>query len=759
MTPTRQQASATRKIAGLTIINAMIFQEVLALEDGRVHTIRRTLDESDPISAFAVHWQFILKEIDYVPIFRIARELLLALPADPDLAAGVARLAETAFRIVEKRAAIRHDLMGRVYHRLLHEAKYLGTYYTSVPAATLLLKLTLPADHPTIDWATPESISNARVADLACGTGTLLMAAAEALTDNYVAACSSASVTPNLAKLHRCLIESVLHGYDVLASALHLTASTLALRSTSVSFDLTNLHCLPLGGRDHSLGSIELLHERRMQTTGDLFGAMPRAAAVTGRGDVTRATVEVPPLDICVMNPPFVRSVGGNLLFGSLSSSERRPMQAKLARYVRAEGVHANTTAGLGSVFIAVADRALKPDGQLGLVIPKALLSGIAWAKSRALLSESYEVRYLVASHDPARWNFSENTDLSEVLVVARKRPRRRGSAAVSVICINLWRNPTTPFEALSIAEQIRKGDIPDIDEEQGSKEIVVGNMRVGSAIGVSWDSIRDKSWLLPCAFAQSDLIRVANHLLTGRLTLPGSRHTQAVPLRRLGDIGTLGPDRRDIHDGFRLVQSRTPYAALWGHNSAEATSLRRTPNGYLEPRARPARGRPVRRAADLWPLAGRVAIVERLWLVTYRVVAVQLSEKVLSNVWWPLALRDDRQAVGRALVLWLNSTLGLLSLLASRVETRGAWIDFKKPILQELPVLDVAALTDAQLAKLDTAFERLALNELAPIPDLAIDPVRKQIDDALAAALGLPDVRALRQLLSDEPIVSLRAL
>ena len=46
-----------------------------------------------------------------------------------------------------EQAAFRHDLMGRIYHWLLHHAKYLGTYYTSVSSATLLLK-TVPDTDP-----------------------------------------------------------------------------------------------------------------------------------------------------------------------------------------------------------------------------------------------------------------------------------------------------------------------------------------------------------------------------------------------------------------------------------------------------------------------------------------------------------------------------------------------------------------------------------------------------------------------------------
>ena len=71
------------------------------------------------------------------------------------------------------------------------------------------------------------------------------------------------------------------------------------------------------------------------------------------------------------MNPPFVRSVGGNLLFGSLPDDERAKLQAELKRLVKLIG--ANATAGLGSVFVALADRYLEVGGRIAFVLPAAL--------------------------------------------------------------------------------------------------------------------------------------------------------------------------------------------------------------------------------------------------------------------------------------------------------------------------------------------------------------------------------------------------
>ena len=754
-------SDSVSKITGLTLVNALVFQEVLADYESQVQHLRQTLQSPDAISAFADHWEYILTQINYYPIFHVSHQLLLALPSNPDSERALRSLARTALDIVQQRAALRHDLMGRVYHRLLAEAKYLGTYYTSIPAATLLLKLALQPEKWNIDWSNFAELPNFRVGDLACGTGTLLMAAAEAITDNYLRACGAKRVTPKMDVISRFLMEDIIYGYDVLLSALHLTASTLALRSPEVTFRLMHLWVLPFGGPHHRLGSIEFLKDFDVVVTTDLFGASISPDQVSGAGPVRRQQASLPDLDLCVMNPPFTRSVGGNLLFGSLPDKERRPMQAELADLLKKPRVHASGTAGLGSVFVATGDLHLKASGRMALVLPKALLSGVAWQRTRHLFRLRYKLEYIIASHDPNRWNFSENTDLSEVLIIARKvdDPHAAAPAEGDVVCLNLWKNPTTVVEALSVAHSLNNASPPDITTGQGAHEVMLGDAKFGEAVTIPWVNIRDGSWMPPCAFAQSDLLRVAHHLVKGTVHLPGTGATGKVALCSLQQLGGLGPDVRDIHDGFRLAKVVTAYPALWSHDASVMTTVARVPNQHLSPLDRPKTGRHLRNVDLLWPKAGRVLLAERLWLKTQRLVAVRLDVPVLSNVWWPMRLLEQNDDCEKTLALWLNSTLGLLILLSHREETRGAWVKFKKPVLSEIAVLDVRALSPEQIRRLVNAYDTLSTQPLLPFPEMANDPIRKAMDAAVSEALSLPDLSVLRNLLAQEPVVCLQAL
>ncbi|RJT28940.1 hypothetical protein D3227_33190 [Mesorhizobium waimense] len=463
----QRRRETTAKLAALMLANAFIFQEQLSGLEEKVKPIRSLLVERDFVGKTAAHWNMIINEINYVPIFKVARDIILSLPSHSDTDSAVRHLAERALEIVSKKAALRHDLMGRIYHLLLLEAKYLGTYYTSVPAATLLLKLTLDIDRwPKVDWANPVSLNEFKIADLACGTGTLLMAASQALTDNFIKFRASRSETidnGSLTELHKLIIEEMLYGYDVLPSAVHLTASTLALLAPETCFHKMHLYSLPMGRMKSGqvyLGSIDYVSASTIETQLDLMSPGIGSAISAADEDVP-SVAPLPSLDLCVMNPPFVRSVGGNLLFGSVPD-QRGHMQAELAQRLKATNLAASSTAGLGSVFAAVGDRHIKDGGRLALVLPAALTTGIAWGRTRELINRGYILETVIASHDPERWNFSENTELSEVMVIARKRDRRIETldsvADEPTQFINLWRNPVTSAHALAVGEKISRG-------------------------------------------------------------------------------------------------------------------------------------------------------------------------------------------------------------------------------------------------------------------------------------------------------------
>jgi len=477
---------ATAGVGALIIFNAILFQEILAEHDERVTSLLEFADRRDVQLELVDHWRYIIEEINYHPIYYIAARVLRKIPASRNLERILRSHVEVVRQIMQKRAALRHDLMGRVYHLLLEDAKYLGAFYTSIPAATLLLKLALDPGQWPLDWSDDETVGALRVGDFACGTGTLLMAAAESIADNYARYSPLRGERPDMDNLHRLMIEDVIKGFDVLTSALHLTASSLAMRSPGTTVDQMGLYTLPLGGDAKALGSLDFIKSPVITTGQNLFATGGPAIAV-GPNNTEETAVRLPGLHVCVMNPPFTRSVGGNLLFGSFPTEERKKLQKQLKNVLARSkyGDYTDLTAGLGAPFIAVADKALKVGGKLALVLPKAFLSGVAWSKSRELIKAGYELEYVTVSHDPGRWNFSENTSLSETLLVAKKVTASVENPGRTVF-VNLWKNPGTTFEALAVARGVATKSVPSLDEPQaqGALSLVVGGKKFGEATG-----------------------------------------------------------------------------------------------------------------------------------------------------------------------------------------------------------------------------------------------------------------------------------
>ena len=137
-----------------------------------------------------------------------------------------------------------HDLSGRLFHTLLTDAKFTGAYYTSVPAATLLARLVFQDWPEGIDWSSHEFPASLNVADLACGTGTLLIAVASEAERRHTAAGGQ-----NAAELHKAMVEQALHGYDVQLSAVHFAATSLAMLNPHIQFDRMNLYVMRLASR------------------------------------------------------------------------------------------------------------------------------------------------------------------------------------------------------------------------------------------------------------------------------------------------------------------------------------------------------------------------------------------------------------------------------------------------------------------------------------------------------------------------------
>ena len=160
-------------------------------------------------------------------------------------------------QISEEVAGLRHDLIGRIFHRVLDTARYDGSYYTSTAAAVLLT--TLAFREQDTDWNDPNAVTTLRICDPACGTGTLLMAAAERV--RHLRNVAGRGTPEDEDALGLALVEDVLWGYDSNLTATHMAAATVGMLSPATQFSHINIHRVRLGVFNDVpyVGSLEFL--------------------------------------------------------------------------------------------------------------------------------------------------------------------------------------------------------------------------------------------------------------------------------------------------------------------------------------------------------------------------------------------------------------------------------------------------------------------------------------------------------------------
>ena len=170
-------------------------------------------------------------EINYWPIFDIARRILENIPT-ADSKQLIEHMAETAARLLENRLMRSHDLTGAVFQRVIADRKFLAAYYTTPASAALLVGLAItPANTPNGGtWSNAADVNGSRVADFACGTGTLLSTAYQRIGQLHEIAGGDAEA------LHPEMMATGLVGCDVLPAAAHLTASMLSGAHPTINY-------------------------------------------------------------------------------------------------------------------------------------------------------------------------------------------------------------------------------------------------------------------------------------------------------------------------------------------------------------------------------------------------------------------------------------------------------------------------------------------------------------------------------------------
>ena len=673
-------------------------------------------EQSAVIDAFQEAWAGILA-VDYRPVFQTGRAALGAISTNPDNGLAVRNLARVIAQISEEVAGLRHDLLGRIFHRVLDTARYDGSFYTSTAAAVLLASLALREQDA--DWSDPNAVAALRICDPACGTGTLLMAAAERIRDLRNAAGKRSPEDEEALGL--ALVEDVLWGYDSNLTATHMAASTVGMLSPATQFSHMNIHRVRLGVFEGVpyVGSLEFLTgQARLADWPDLAERL--------EGD--EAAPLPPPMNLVIMNPPFTRD---SLRYDQFSIADELAVKGREKNLFGATNAH---LVGNSGSFLVLADHICKTNkGAIAAILPLSGVTDKSGFEIRKFLGTRYHVETIVSSHDPLRIYFSENTSIGEVLIVCRRWQGDGPKPPTRVF--NLAHNPETPLEALDTASRIvraKEGDSP-ATQDFTVQEVDSNRMARGD-----WAAVNFLSPFLTDAYRRLSEERLAT-----------------VPIVQLSSLATVGPEGRRIRDAY--TNSNMPTAsgrrALWHHKTEITQSMAAETDVYIE-----HKGTKRAMADDYWEQRSRLLLPTQLRLNLARVAAVMLPEPAVGSRWVPCRPHDT--GIAKALCLYLNSTPGLLSLLGERDNRVPSYPSFSLDTLRSAPVPDLTALGEAEREMLSGWFDWLQHETLQPFPLMADDPVRAQIDAAVIQELGLDAewVATIRRQLSREPSVTDRS-
>lgn len=765
----QSDSEQTRRMASAIIANAFLFQIAVSHNHGTPNIDETRAQHPEWVLGKRLvldAWKQIL-EVNYWPIFDIARRLLLPVPDDvaEDYCEALAILAQDLAGI----GAIEvQDLAGQMFGRLIADRKFLATFYTLPESATLLAELAISRLDGHVDWADPAAVTGLRVGDLACGTGALLSAAYRRI--------SARARRHGLddSALHAPMMEEALIGADVMPAAAHLTTTMLSATHPAVPFGQCEIYVVLYGkmpsAKEPLLGSLDLIESSNTlslfgQASTRLSGQQQTVASGEGKLQLPAGT-----LDVCIMNPPFTRPTNHEITDVPVPSfagfetdeDEQRAMSDRLKSITDAMDEYAGDgNAGLASYFIDLAHQKLRPAGVMALIVPAQIIAGASWSEARALLAKYYDdITIATLSEFTAEGQdsraFSADTGMAEAVIVAVKRPAD-GNTDEQATYLALRERPTELLEAVETAREanqasrtLRAGDV---------ERLKIGEDQAG---WLTLGRFGEEMMGHPAGIVSADLATAAAGFALSEIRLP-RQPSVSVPMCSMSEIGERGPVDRDItgadlrsgkHRGpfdrdelpDRSKHESTVWPMLWAHDHTAETTMTVFPDseGHV-------RGGMDEQAERIWDLhinqhGNRIAGATRLHvnrdfrLNSQSTGACLTPTRSIGGRAWPSFQPDGGTDWEQALCAWLNSSLGLIARWWVSSRQQGGRANLTVTTIGTIPVPDLRALPTSTVERLASAFENFADTPMLPANEAYRDDARQQLDEAvLCGALGLP--------------------
>ena len=687
-----EQVSAGRHAAGFLLVNQITFYRVLSSVKAKYPDINP--DELSRPDDFLEYFRTVLED-DYSAIFSFP----VAAAYEQEHLELLRAAVKTIYGISPER--IDHEVLGTVFHALtpLSVRKPVAAYYTKNKTAELLAELSIES-------------GDISVLDPACGSGTLLTAAyrkKRALTDGFDE------------EDHRRFLENDITGIDIMPFAGHLSTIHLALEQPAYQTDKVRIGIEDATRLEPGKTISPVQHVLPESLTGqksidDFGGDMEWTEDTVEKGSLVLDWMDQEPLDLqtvdlVIMNPPFTRQES----VGSFSDNYKDKLAARFNDYID----HVHGLMSFCSYFILLADKFLNHGGRMAMVIPSTILNKKSDGGIRQLLLDDYQIEYIVSRSDEP--NFSEDTDLREVLLVARKTQNKGPTTYVTIdgldhdfTSLPEKAGEPEPGETADInGIELQKVDVDQLNPNNLFGPLAVNNKELLKA----WGEVTKSSKITALEDLGLGMIRGAQ----------GGGHDARGynPEMTLNAIDAYKMDDKDVWQ----VHDETPETITAKH--------RHTGDKFDIPRenvVKNTRRFSGRRTMDLSGLK-EYAVVKRFdrfdtfeSLTEQEDIPVekwaQRVEDRLSH--FALIRRGDMTAPGlshtafysddpclwpnimslfpgadretsKILAVWFDSTFGWLQFLIDRVETRGAYMAWRGFITDKFRTIDPSQLKDTE--------------------------------------------------------------
>ncbi len=683
--------SAARKAAAYLLLNQIVFYHVMSKE-GHVPEI----DEKKlkvPTQLFTEYFRPVTDAINYHAIFDFDVASLFPKKSNQfivDLVRNIKALEPEDFT---------RNLLGSIFHKLIPREirKPLAAYYTNPAAASLLANIAITE---------PSS----KVADLACGSGTLLVAAY-----NKKAELSRGQTTENI---HKRFVERELTGIDVMPFAAHLAVVQLALKNPGYMTDKVRI-----GVWDSTLlnskSIIDPIHsmmpagQRKMADYQEenFSKIRKKQGAISGKGG--GALFLMGKFDVVLMNPPFSRK-----------QNITKELRTELTERFKDYSHYLSAEQNYNVYFTYLADRFLESSGKIAMVLPANMLKQKSSKGFREFITEKYSVDFVIMNE--FRSAFSEDTSFRDMLFIASKGDNKLKQNSASAIFVMLKVLPST-VNYEEILEELRSFSI-----SQGQK----ANSHLLKATKVSQDKLKlQDDWykLLPGEVNQEytkDSSRMVSLEKVVAKVIQGFRFEKNSEFVSTKDTLISLPREKRVRMNNKILKVRGSNFVVQNPNSEEDLII---PKNSTFPAIRTASWQKSIKVIhpmdfviierfegdqEFWSESDIDQMLVRrrehidsrkanLLMAGYGNIDLSspgtffiafCSETEIAPTWsfWALPCIKYDDAV--IMALWLNSTFALSNLLKSRTEVRGTNIKWRKKDVENLPVVAVNSLSEKEV-------------------------------------------------------------